>query len=190
MKQRLLTALALALLAIPAASPFFLPDVPRTNDLSAHLVRTFFFGRAQDWAGWWPRWSPDLVFGHGYPVFNFFPSLFHWATHLLHELGLPLLTAYRVNTFLHFWVAAMGSYLLGRVVFRSPAAGWAAALVYTYSPYLLYDAHVRGSAPETQALALLPWLVLALWQSGECGMRSAECGMRNAECGMRNGGVR
>ena len=167
MKQRLLTALALALLAIPAASPFFLPDVPRTNDLSAHLVRTFFFGRAQEWAGWWPRWSPDLVFGHGYPVFNFFPSLFHWATHLLHELGLPLLTAYRVNTFLHFWVAALGSYLLGRVVFRSPAAGWAAALVYTYSPYLLYDAHVRGSAPETQALALLPWLVLALWQAGE-----------------------
>jgi hypothetical protein len=167
MKQRLLTALALALLAIPAASPFFLPDVPRTNDLSPHLFRAFFFDRAQEWSGWWPRWSPELVFGHGYPVFNFFPSLFHWATSLLHDLGLPLLTAYRVNTFLHFWVAAMGSYLLGRVVFRSQAAGWAAALVYTYSPYLLYDAHVRGSAPETQALALLPWLVLALWQASD-----------------------
>ncbi|MCZ7673405.1 MAG: hypothetical protein M5U34_42955 [Chloroflexi bacterium] len=42
-----------------------------------------------------------------------------------------------------------------------------AAVVYVYSPYLLYDALVRGSAPETQALALLPLLILAIWRSSE-----------------------
>ena len=56
MKQRILTFLALALLAVPAASPYFLPGVPRTNDLPAHLFRTFFFDRAAEWGGWWPRW--------------------------------------------------------------------------------------------------------------------------------------
>ena len=55
MRRRILTFLALALLAIPAASPFFLPGVPRTNDLTAHLYRTFFFGRTLAWGGWWPR---------------------------------------------------------------------------------------------------------------------------------------
>ena len=174
MKQRILTFLALALLAVPAASPFFLPGVPRTNDLTAHLFRTFFFGRTMAWGGWWPRWSPDQVYGFGYPVFNFFPSLFHLTTHFLHQLGLLLLTAYRANTYAHFLLAAVGSYLLGRTVGKSRAAGWAAALVYTYSPYLLYDAHVRGSGPETQALALLPLLILALWRSGEWGVGSEE----------------
>ncbi|MGB4870299.1 MAG: hypothetical protein WBP47_09620 [Candidatus Promineifilaceae bacterium] len=174
MKQRILTFLALALLAVPAASPFFLPGVPRTNDLTAHLFRTFFFGRTMAWGGWWPRWSPDQVYGFGYPVFNFFPSLFHLTTHFLHQLGLPLLTAYRANTYVHFLLAAVGSYLLGRTVGKSRAAGWAAALVYTYSPYLLYDAHVRGSGPETQALALLPLLILALWRSAEWGVGSEE----------------
>jgi len=183
MRRRILTFLALALLAIPAASPFFLPGVPRTNDLTAHLYRTFFFGRTLAWGGWWPRWSPDQVFGYGYPVFNFFPSLFHLVTNGIHQFGLPLLTAYRVNTYLHFLLAALGSYALGRVVFKSQMAGWAAALVYTYSPYLLYDAHVRGSGPETQALALLPWLVLALWRSGECGVGSAERGVGSGEWG-------
>ncbi|MBK8988400.1 MAG: hypothetical protein IPM39_20425 [Chloroflexi bacterium] len=185
MKQRLLTLLALALLAIPAASPFFLPGVPRTNDLSAHLFRTFFFDRAADWGGWWPRWSPDLVYSFGYPVFNFFPSLFHAVTSTLSDVGLPLLTAYRVVTYLHFFGAAVGSYLLGRVALRSRAAGWALALVYTYSPYLLYDAHVRGSAPETQALALLPWLVLAIWKSAECGLEAAPR-IRNPKSEIRN----
>ncbi|MBP7590051.1 MAG: hypothetical protein KBA85_00495 [Chloroflexi bacterium] len=176
MKQRIVTFLALALLAVPVASPLFLPGVPRTNDLTAHLFRTFFFGRTMAWGGWWPRWSPDQVYGFGYPVFNFFPSLFHLTTHFLHQLGLPLLTAYRANTYVHFLLAAVGSYLLGRMVGKSRAAGWAAALVYTYSPYLLYDAHVRGSGPETQALALLPLLILALWRSGAWGVGRAEWG--------------
>ncbi|MBE2223746.1 MAG: hypothetical protein IAF02_19560, partial [Anaerolineae bacterium] len=99
--------------------------------------------------------------------FNFFPSLFHAAAQMFYQIGLPLLTTYRVMVYLHFLLAAVGSYLLGKGVFQSRLAGWGAAVVYVYSPYLLYDAIVRGSAPETQALALLPLLILALWKASE-----------------------
>ncbi|MBE2223781.1 MAG: hypothetical protein IAF02_19735, partial [Anaerolineae bacterium] len=91
MKGKLLTLLALALLVIPAASPYFLPGIPRTNDLPPHLMRIFFWGEAASYAGLWPRWSPDLVYGYGYPVFNFFPSLFHAAAQMFYQIGLPLL---------------------------------------------------------------------------------------------------
>ena len=165
MKGKLLTFLALALLVIPAASPYFLPGVPRTNDLTPHLMRTFFWGEAVSYSGLWPRWSAELVYGYGYPVFNFFPSLFHAFVQLVHQFGLPLLTAYRVVVYLHFLLAAVSSYLLGKEIFHSRLAGWGAAVVYVYSPYLLYDAIVRGSGPETQALALLPLLILAIWKS-------------------------
>ncbi len=167
MKRKLVTFLALALLAIPAASPYFLPDVPRTNDLPPHLMRVYFWGQAVTYSGLWPRWSAELVYGHGYPVFNFFPSLFHAFTQLFHQLGLPLLTAYRAVVYLHSLLAAIGSYLLGKQIFHSRLAGWGTAVLYVYSPYLLYDAHVRGSGPETQALALLPFLILAIWQASE-----------------------
>ena len=69
MKGKLLTLLALALLVIPAASPYFLPGVPRTNDLTPHLMRVLFWGEAASYSGLWPRWSSELVYGYGYPVF-------------------------------------------------------------------------------------------------------------------------
>lgn len=180
MKGKLLTFLALALLAIPAASPYFLPGVPRTNDLITHLVRSLLWGEAVSYSGLWPRWSAELVYGYGYPVFNFFPSLFHAFVQLIYQLGLPLLTAYRVVVYLHFLFAAATSYWLGKEVFGSSLAGWGAAVVYVYSPYLLYDAIVRGSGPETQALALLPLLVLAIWKAsepltGHRGQRGGRC---------------
>ncbi|MFO7678485.1 MAG: hypothetical protein R6X34_00375, partial [Chloroflexota bacterium] len=167
MKRRLLTLLGLSLLVIPAASPYFLAGIPRTNDMTTHLMRIFFWGEAASYSGLWPRWSAELVYGYGYPVFNFFPSLFHALGQFVYQFGLPLLTTYRVMVYLHFLLAAGSSYLLGKEVFRSRLAGWGAAVVYVYSPYLLYDAHVRGSAPETQALALLPLLILAIWKSSE-----------------------
>ena len=167
MKSKLLTLLALALLVIPAASPYFLPGVPRTNDLTPHLMRVLFWGEAVSYSGLWPRWSAELVYGYGYPVFNFFPSLFHAFVQFIHQFGLPLLTSYRVVVYLHFLLAGVFSYLLGKEIFRSRLAGWGAAVVYVYSPYLLYDAIVRGSGPETQALALLPLLILTIWKSSE-----------------------
>jgi hypothetical protein len=112
----------------------------------------------------WPRWSPDLVHGYGYPVFNFFPPLSHWFVEFFHLLGLGLTAALRLAVFFHFWLAAAGTFFLGRARFSS-GAGWTAALAYIYSPYLLYDAHVRGGLPESQALAILPWFLLALWRA-------------------------
>ncbi len=170
MFKKLLTPLALFLLIIPAASPYLWgvgESVPRTNDLLPHLYRTFALAQAVDWAGMWPRWSPELVHGYGYPVFNYFPLLSHWFINLFHQLGLPLTTAYRTAVLGHFYITALSSYALGMTLFRSRWSGWVVALLYVYSPYLLYDAHVRGSPPESQGLALLPLLVLGLWHLTE-----------------------
>ena len=164
--QQLSILFALALIALIPAVPYFISlgdGVPRTNDLFPHLHRAYALSRTAELTGQlWPRWSPHLVHGYGYPVFNYFPSLSHWLIVLIHWLGVPLTTAYRISVYIHLLTAATGAYSLGRTLWRSQAAGWLTALTYTYSPYLLYDIIVRGSPPETQALALLPWLVLAL----------------------------
>ncbi len=157
----LLTGIGLALAALPAAWPYFGAGLPRTNDALPHLYRTLALDRLVRAGLLWPRWSPDLVHGYGYPVFNFFPPLSHYLVELYHLTGLPLTTAYRATVLSHFVLAAWCAYLLARDLF-GPPGGWVAALAYIYSPYLLYDAHVRGSLPETQALALLPLLLLTL----------------------------
>ncbi len=167
----------LAVAVAPAASPFWAHGVvPRTNDLAPHLYRALALTRIWSWDNLWPRWSPDLVQGYGYPVFNFFPALSHMAVVAVAQVGLPLTTAYRIVVFLHFWLAAVGVYLFGLALGReirpkhhiSTLAAWLGALAYVYSPYLLYDTHIRGSLPEAQALAILPWLALA-WQQAARG---------------------
>ena len=161
--HRLLIGFALLLLILPAAAPYGGNDVPRTNDLVPHLHRAFALEQAITTQGTlWPRWSAELVHGYGYPVFNFFPSLSHLLIVALHALGMGLTTAYRLAVAIHFWLAAGGAYTLGRRLGGHAPAGYATAVAYVYAPYLLYDAHVRGSPPELQALALLPWLVVAL----------------------------
>jgi hypothetical protein len=158
-------SLGLLLAILPAASPYFgSGEVPRTNDIFPHLYRVLALDLLVGDGTLWPRWSPDLVHGFGYPVFNFFSPLSHWGVELFHLLGLPLTTAYRAAIVAHFWLAAVGAYALGRVWLRPPAA-WVVALAYVYSPYLLYDFHVRGGLPKGQLLALLPLLLLALWQT-------------------------
>ncbi len=59
-------------------------------------------------------------------------------------------------------------------------AGWGTAVVYVYSPYLLYDAIVLGSGPETQALALLPLLILAIWKSSEQILQRRDAGAQRS----------
>jgi hypothetical protein len=155
------TAIGLALAVLPAALPYFGDGLPRTNDALTHLYRTLPLERVIRDGRLWPRWAPDLVHGYGYPVFNFFPSLSHYVVFLLHFAGLALTNAYRVAGLAYFVLAAWFAYLMARDLF-GPAGGWVTALAYVYSPYLLYDAHVRGSLPECQALALIPLLFLAL----------------------------
>lgn len=169
--------LALALVVAPAASPYWGQGlVPRTNDLVPHLYRALALARVWGWDNLWPRWSPDLVHGFGYPVFNFFPALSHMAVVGLARLGLPLTTAYRGVVFAHFWLAAVGMYVFGLALLRPAASGtrrlaaWLGAVGYVYSPYILYDAHIRGSLPESQALAILPWLAWT-WLEAARGRR-------------------
>jgi hypothetical protein len=153
--------LFIALAALPAAWPYFGAGLPRTNDALLHLYRSLALDRLVRAGSLWPRWSPDLVHGYGYPVFNFFPPPSHHLVVACHLTGLPLTTAYRAVVLIHFALAAWFAYLLARDLF-GPAGGWIGALAYVYSPFLLYDVHVRGSLPESQALALLPLLCLAL----------------------------
>lgn len=164
---RCLLFVALALAVLPAAWPYFGDGLPRTNDVAPHLYRTLALDRLVQEGRLWPRWSPDLVHGYGYPVFNYFPSLSHYLVELYYLVGLPLTVAYRVAILSHFVLAAWFAYLLACDLY-GPVGGWGAALAYVYSPYFLYDVHVRGSLPETQALALLPLLLWALWRSVRC----------------------
>ncbi|HDQ74068.1 MAG TPA: hypothetical protein ENN19_18535 [Chloroflexi bacterium] len=162
--------IGLALAVLPAAWPYFGGGFPRTNDALPHLYRSLALSRLVRQGVLWPRWSPDLVHGYGYPVFNFSPALSHYLIVLFHLAGPSLTTAYRAAMTTILALTACSTYLLGRDLFGA-VGGWVAALAYVYSPYVLYDALVRGSLQESLALALVPLLFFSLRRATRYGGR-------------------
>lgn len=153
--------LFIALLCLPAVSPYLSGDIPRSNDSLSHLYRAFQLARLVRAGILFPRWAPDLAHGYGYPIFNYFAYLSHYLIVLFHLLGLPLLSALRASYIAALIASGFTACIFARdLAGGDDRAGLLAAVAYVYSPYVLYTAHVRGGLPENLALAFLP---LALW---------------------------
>jgi len=56
--------------------PLLLPGLPNTADGLLHLYRTALWRWAWDDGVFWPCWHTLLYRGYGYPLFNFYASLF------------------------------------------------------------------------------------------------------------------
>lgn len=159
--RRWLPWLILLVWLLPVLWPLAGPGLPRANDHLPHYLRAADFAELWRAGELWPRLSPWLALGFGYPVYNFFPSGAHTLVAVLSLATPDLLTAYKLACALSLWLAAWGAFALGRA-HAGEVGGWVAGVAYATSPYLLYDLHIRGSLPETLALGLLPWVLWAL----------------------------
>jgi len=101
------------------------------------------------------RWSLDLGYGYGYPLFNYYPPLPYLIGQPFRWLGFQYIDVVKIVGILGFVVAASFMYLLGKE-FWGRLGGLVAAAFYTYAPYHSVDFYVRGAVNEFWALALFP----------------------------------
>jgi len=169
-------ALALLLLCLPALTPFFdgfSGDLPRTDDGNLHLYRAIVLDHSLHYDGWlYPRYASALVYGYGAPLFNYFPPTSYYPIVLLHRVGLPYAAAWSVTMMFFLWIAAGGTYKLGKI-WAGDWGGYGTAAAYVYAPYLLYNAVTRGTITEVAALAILPWGLWAFTRLAQTGGRTA-----------------
>ncbi len=147
------------LFGICAVSPLLKGSLPQTADGIIHLYRLVELDNLFQNGVLFSRWAPDLVYGLGLPLFNFYAPLSYYLAEVFHLLGLSLVNALKAA----FCLAMLGSgasmYLYVRDVFgEAPAI--VAAVAYMYAPYQLYDSFFRGILPEVLVLALFP---LVMW---------------------------
>jgi hypothetical protein len=188
--HRLINYAILAILALPAVWPFLHEGLPRSNDHLTHVYRAIQLAELLRAGQLLLRWAPDLVFGYGYPIFNYFPYSSHYLVALLTLAGLSALTAYKIVCAAALIGSAWSAYAFGRELFDESSAGLVTGVAYLYSPYLLYDAHIRGSVPESLALALLPLALLHLRRAAHGRLRSAIwAGLALAACIFAHHGV-
>ena len=159
---RLTTSRALwsaLLLALPALWPLLRPGFFISDDGRFHVYRIAALAEAWRQGVSYPRLFPEFGFGYGQAVLNYYAPLSYYPAALLTFLGLGPATAMQLALALGFLLAAWAAYGYARSLW-GPAGGVLAAVAYTYFPYHLADAYLRGALPEHFAFV---WPPLILW---------------------------
>jgi len=157
--QEALGLLATLALTLPALWPLLTSGFFVSDDGRFHLYRIAALAQAWAQGVLHPRLFPEFGFGYGQAVLNFYAPLSYWPGALAASAGTGVVAAVKLTIALGFILAALAAYGYARYLW-GPAGGVLAAVAYTYFPYHLADAYLRGAVPEHFAFI---WPPLILW---------------------------
>jgi hypothetical protein len=156
-RRNLPAAVVIGLVSALAAQPLF-GCLPRGHDSLLHLYRLVELDHLLHQGILFPRWMPDLVYGYGYPLFNFYAPLSTYLSEVIHLItGFGFQHSVAAAFGVCVLIGATGMYCFARDYLDvGPALFGAAA--YVLAPYPLYNAYIRGSLSDALAIALFPWV--------------------------------
>ncbi len=154
--------LVLFALSIFAVLPLFHSGFFNIHD-DAQVQRVFEMKTAlQD--GMFPvRWVPDLGYGYGYPIFNFYGPLPYYIGAMFMFLGVSALGATKLMIFLGVVGAGISMFFLAKE-FWGKFGGLLSALLYLYAPYHGLNTYVRGDIGEVYSYFLIPLIFYGMWK--------------------------
>jgi len=101
------------------------------------------------------RWTPDLGYNYGYPLFNFYPPLPYFVGQIFRTFGLTYIATIKLTAIVLIVTSALAMYLLANSL-TGPVGGFLAAIFYTYAPYHAVNIYIRGAMNEAWASLFLP----------------------------------
>jgi hypothetical protein len=131
------------------------PGLPRTADGHLHLLRVVEVDQSWRDGVFYPRWAPDMAFGYGYPIFNYFAPLLYHLTEGVHVVGLGFESALKLVLVGCFVLGGWGIYSLTKDLMDA-RAGVIASAAYVYAPFLLREIFVEGAYAQFLAICLMP----------------------------------
>lgn len=146
-------------LGLFVAWPLFVPGYFSHHD-DLQIMRIFEMRRCFSDMQIPCRWVPDMGFGNGFPLFNFYGPLPYYLGALISFFGSYIFSAKA----LFFLAVASGGVSLYFLVkeFTDKNSALAAAALFLLAPYRALDAYARGALSELFAISLVP-LVLFLF---------------------------
>lgn len=101
------------------------------------------------------RWTPDLGYGYGYPLFNFYPPMPYIVGQVYRTFGLSFVDSIKATAVTQIALCSLFMFILGASVF-GPMGGFIASVFYTYAPYHALNIYVRGAMNEAWAAVFFP----------------------------------
>lgn len=155
--------LVLLIAPLIAIYPLLPTGIPSTADGPLHLIRIVEFEAALRSGVIYPRWAPDLAFGYGYPLFNYYAPLFYYLAEISRWLGAGFETSLKATIFAIFALYGLATYWWTRPFLGSTAA-MIAAIGYLFFPFRFHETYVQGDYPQFLAFGLAPVAFGALYR--------------------------
>jgi len=105
------------------------------------------------------RWVPDMGYGFGFPLFNFYPPLPYLVGQIFRFLGFTFVNTVKLTFLLSFVVSGITMYFFAKEFFGK-WGGLVSSIFYIWAPYHSVDTYVRGAMNETWALCWFPLILL------------------------------
>jgi len=109
------------------------------------------------------RWVPDMGYGYGYPLYNFYPPLPYYFGEAFHLLGFGIIGSIKIVFASTIFLGAYFMFLLASHFWGS-WGGLVGAVFYTWVPYHALNVYVRGAMNEFFAIAFFPAI---FWAAAE-----------------------
>lgn len=114
------------------------------------------------------RWVPDMGYGNGYPLFNFY-GVFPYYLGAIFSFVLGYIGSAKFLFFIPLFFGGITMFLLAKELFGK-VPGVIAGILFLFAPYRALDAYVRGDIAESFSIALVPlilFLILRLIKTGK-----------------------
>jgi len=107
------------------------------------------------------RWTADLGYGYGYPMFIFYSPLVYYFMEIFHLVGFSLLTSIKIGFIFSFIFSAITMFIFVKSIWGN-LAGLVSSAFYVYAPFRASDVYSRGAVGEFWALGFFPLILWAI----------------------------
>jgi len=107
------------------------------------------------------RWTADLGYGYGYPMFIFYSPFVYYFMEIFHLLGFSLLTSIKIGFMFSFIFSAITMFIFVKSLWGN-LAGLVSSAFYVYAPFRASDVYSRGAVGEFWALGFFPLILWAI----------------------------
>jgi hypothetical protein len=104
------------------------------------------------------RWVPDMGWGYGFPLFNYYGVLPYYIGAVMSFL-VGFIVAAKILFLIPLILGGVSMYFLGKELFGRNG-GLVSGILYLFAPYRSLDTYVRGAVAESFALAIVPLVFL------------------------------
>lgn len=158
LEQYILTVVLVIIALASHWSLLVTPQFFRVHDFT-HAARISEMSRALADGHFPVRWSENLGFGYGMPLYNFYAPLPYSVGALLYLVGFDVITSIKLLYIAAGLITLLSAYQLGKSWFGR-WGGVLTSAAFVLAPYRAVNLFVRGALSEAWAMAFLP---LILW---------------------------